>query len=596
MDAPLQIDDFRTSDWREVIAAVSIKECTNYAESFRQKAVEAANAGSDRSRRVFRLFEKICAFGFEPSEISDPFPPMVRIGANRSATPDDIESNELDVLQALAPEINDPELRARVADLVWQKKRDHQCAELAITSYLESASTLEAGPVFQFSVQRMERALRLAAMLRNESLFAKVALQMEAVIERQQLRETLRCAHLMRLLMEFRAGDAPAKSERTKKAAEQAAAANDFDAARELWILSADWFRQARDETNRRAALAAAAESYVSQADVFEAGRPPNYNLVCHHLNMAIDAYRRIGGHKARIDELHSRLQAAQPHTMGSMRVVASAPMEIDIEPAIALVSGKSLFSALRLLAASYQPISMASLRETVERDARATPLLHSFPAMTVSATGKVIGLRPSMLSDDPNKKEQAVRGWMLQQAHFIRVARTQGHVAPAVRQILVEHPVRLSDWEEIIRDNIFVPVGREQIFVRGLHAGLTGDLLVASHLLIPQLENSFRTILRNDDVLTSKIDNGVEREMYLHELLRMPDFERVFGEDLTFELCGLLVEQVSSNLRHGLSHALFDQEVFSSTEVLYLWWVVLWLCFVKVLQTASEDPNSSVS
>jgi hypothetical protein len=182
----------------------------------------------------------------------------------------------------------------------------------------------------------------------------------------------------------------------------------------------------------------------------------------------------------------------------------------------------------------------------------------------------------------------------MLQQALLIRVTRTNGHVAPAVRQILLEHSIRLSDWEPIVRDNFFIPVGREQIFARGLHAGLTGDLLVASHLLIPQLENSFRAILASRGVLTSKLDQGIEREMYLHELLPMPEFKAVFGEDLTFELRGLLVEQTSSNLRHGLSHALFDHDVFYSTEVLYLWWLILWLCFVQALQASSPDDGRS--
>jgi hypothetical protein len=596
VDEPLKPADFRECGWQEAIAAASNKECVNYSESFRLKAAQAARTGSGRARRVFQLLQDICSFGFEPREIADPFPPLMRMGAARSATADDVQSNDLDMLQALAPEIDDPELRARAADLVWHRKRDHRCAELAISSYLESASILETGPVFQFSVQRIERALRLAAMLRNQSLFEKVTRHIEAVIQRQQVKESLRCAHLMRLLMEFRAGDATAQADRTKTAAEQAAATNEFDAARALWTLTAEWLGQAKDEANRKAALAAAAETHVSQADLFEAGTPPNYGLICHHLNMAIDAYKRIGGHKARIDELHSRLQAAQPHTMGGMRRVMSAPIEIDAERAIALVTGKSLFDALRLLAASYRPIPLASLRATVERDAKATPLLHSIPAVTVSETGKVIGRRPSMLSDDPKKKEEAIRGWMLQQAHFIRATRTQGHVAAAVQQIMLEHPARLSDWEAIVRDNFFVPAGREQIFARGLHAGLTGDLLVASHLLIPQLENSFRAILRGHGVLTSKIDNGVEREMYLHELLPMEDFKRIFGEDLTFELRGILVEQSSSNLRHGLSHALFDQEVFYSTEVLYLWWIVLWLCFVQVLQTSPSGTDSTAS
>jgi hypothetical protein len=532
----------------------------------------------------------VCSFGFEPSNFTDPFPPMMTMGAVRTATPDDVHENELDVLGQLAPEIENADLRARVADLIWLRKRDYRCAEVAITSYLESASILEAGPVFQFAVQRIERALRLAVMLNNAPLFANVTQHIEGVIKRQQVRESLRCAHLMGLLMEFQAGDPAAQAACTTQAAEEAAAANDFEAARSLWTLTADWFRQAKDEANRKAALVAAAESYVSQAELFAKGTPPNYNLISHFLNMAIDAYKRIGGHKARVDELHRRLQAFQPHTMEQMKLVASEPMRIDIGPAIEMVRGKSLNEALKALAASYRPISVDSLRQTVERDAKAAPLQHSLPAMTLSNTGKVIGRRPSMLSKDPKESEEAVRASMFQQASYTRVARVQGHVAPAVRHILQEHRVRLLDWDPIVRDNFFIPAGREQIFARGLHAGLTGDLLVAAHLLIPQLENSIRTILNRHGVLTSKIDNGIEREMYLQELLPMPEFKRIFTEDLAFELRGLLVEQISSNLRHGLSHGLFDHDVFYSTEVLYFWWVVLWLCFVQTLQASSTE------
>ena len=195
------------------------------------------------------------------------------------------------------------------------------------------------------------------------------------------------------------------------------------------------------------------------------------------------------------------------------------------------------------------------------------------------------------MLSGDAKEREEATQDWMFQQAHFIRAGRAIGHLAPAVRQIVQEHFVQQSHFERIVRDNFFVPAGRERIFARGLHGGLTGDLLIASHLLIPQLENSFRAVLDRNGVTTSKIDSGVEREMYIQELLYLPDFRKIFGEDLAFELRGLLIEQVSSNLRHGLSHGLFDYEVFESSEVLYIWWVVLWLCFIQELQ--ADKPTS---
>jgi hypothetical protein len=594
MEVGLTLNDLQACDWGAILAGAAYKECLAYYEAFRATAEQACADGKEKDRLVFQLLSEICSFGFEPRQTIDPFPSRMTLGSARWPIPTDIAENDLVILGQWVSGIQDPELRARIADLLWVRKRGHRHAELAIDAYLSSALALENGPVFEFSVHRIERALRLSTMLRNTELFNRVVSQIEAVIDRHQSDEPLRCANLVELLMEFRAGDATAQAARTKASAERAAAAGDFETARRLWLLASLWFNHAKDETSRKASLAAAAETFVSQAELFERGTPPNYALVCHHLGMAIDQYKRIGGHKARIDELHARLEAAQPHNMEQMKITASEPIELNLEPAISLVRGKPLHEALRNLAASYHPISVDGLRRTVESDAHQMPLIHSLPVKIMSIEGKVIAQRPSMLSQDPAEKEQAVQGWMLRQAYVLRASRAQGWVVPALQQILMEHPVRESDFEPIVRDNFFVPSAREPIFRRGLYAGLTTDFLIASHLLIPQLENSFRVILGRNRVITTKIENGVEREMYLHEFLYMPEFARIFGDDLTFELRGLLVEQASSNLRHGISHGLFDYEVFTSSDALYLWWVALRLCFTQELQTAA--PVTAVS
>jgi hypothetical protein len=51
-------------------------------------------------------------------------------------------------------------------------------------------------------------------------------------------------------------------------------------------------------------------------------------------------------------------------------------------------------------------------------------PLTHSLAAQIMSGEGKVIAKRPSMRSENSVEKEQAVQGWMLQQAHELRAAR----------------------------------------------------------------------------------------------------------------------------------------------------------------------------
>ena len=116
---------------------------------------------------------------------------------------------------------------------------------------------------------------------------------------------------------------------------------------------------------------------------------------------------------------------------------------------------------------------------------------------------------------------------------------------------------------------------------------------MIASHLLIPQLENSFWVVLGRNGVITTKIENGVEREMYMHEFSYMPEFAQTFGDDLTFKLPLLFLGRAGKlNPRHGTSHGLFDYDVFTSSDALYLWWVALRLCLTQELQTATFPQN----
>ena len=192
----------------------------------------------------------------------------------------------------------------------------------------------------------------------------------EAAIDRQQSKEPLRCTHLMELLIEFRAGDAPTQAARAKASAERAAARADFETARRFWSLASRLFK-----VSSKMKQTAKRPKPPQQRRTF---RRPIFSRRQHHRTMGssatILAWRSsadkwIGGHKARIDELHARLEAAQPHSMDQMKITASGPIELNLGPAVALVRGKSLLEVLRNLAASYQPISASGLRRTVESD-----------------------------------------------------------------------------------------------------------------------------------------------------------------------------------------------------------------------------------
>ena len=169
------------------------------------------------------------------------------------------------------------------------------------------------------------------------------------------------------------------------------------------------------------------------------------------------------------------------------------------------------------------------------------------------------------------------------------------GLIEPARNQILREHFVRVKDFAPLVANNPFVPEGREGLYAHGLHAGLEGNFAAATHLLIPQLENSIRHALAQNGVITSGLDpDGIQDVHLLGNMLYRPEMKRMFDEDITFDLQGLLVERFGANLRNQIAHGLMPHETFFSPDAIYLWWLTLHLlCRILLAhESQTEQPQ----
>jgi hypothetical protein len=335
------MDDFNRCAWAEVIEAAADKECAHYAEDFRKK-IEDTTDGI--SKAIYETFYHVCSFRFVPSDSNEPFKPMMTMSdGRRSAIPEDFDDDMLNSLRLLGASVDDAELRARLSDLLWVRKRDHKLAVIALEAYLESASLLESRSSLFSSFERIERALRLAKMLNKQEVIQKIKSLIEEFLDRRSEQEPLQCAGLIRLLKEFRIGEPTIEAGRAKKIAEKADARRDFDSAFKYWSFSADWLLIAKDQTGEHAARVAGAETYVKQIELLEARDSPNYMLIVYWLEKAIEAYRRIGRLPERVSELQKRLLAMQSRAVSQLAALSSGPVDVKelVEKAVSVVSGK---------------------------------------------------------------------------------------------------------------------------------------------------------------------------------------------------------------------------------------------------------------
>jgi hypothetical protein len=105
------------------------------------------------------------------------------------------------------------------------------------------------------------------------------------------------------------------------------------------------------------------------------------------------------------------------------------------------------------------------------------------------------------------------------------------------------------------------------EIMERGITAHITGDYLVSVHLLIPQIESSFRNLLKLcQRPIWKKNANGGMDALTLHKLLRDPAVESVFGPDAAGYLKVLLTDNRGWNLRNRICHGLLPSASFGSS------------------------------
>ena len=151
LNPPLTKDDFLNVDWLDAIANSERKDCYFYQKAFWEKIYIAKAAGNAREQAVFEILATVTNVGI----ISE---------SNKELFAQDFQrftDEQLSFLAEIVSEVSDPELQARIADILWVRQRNHHMAQLAISAYLKSA-TEQQDPEDGYCFERIERAFRLA--------------------------------------------------------------------------------------------------------------------------------------------------------------------------------------------------------------------------------------------------------------------------------------------------------------------------------------------------------------------------------------------------------------------------------------------------
>jgi hypothetical protein len=153
MSPPNQVPP--VSDIEVALQESATKEDQDFAEVFRKRHASEPERGCNLPHGVF-------GFLFRPHNASAPFQPVAVWDGRRSMIPSDLGDEQLSLLAGAADSVDDPEFRARILDVLWQRRRDVGAARGTVEAYLQSGSRLEHPEHWVCWMQRYERAVRLA--------------------------------------------------------------------------------------------------------------------------------------------------------------------------------------------------------------------------------------------------------------------------------------------------------------------------------------------------------------------------------------------------------------------------------------------------
>lgn len=586
------IDDFESAEHSSLLKLTDSFEFYTMQQKFREQASLAKATCRLGASRAYSVLEVICGFHFSP-ERSDIFSPQMRLDDRRTLIPSDFTGEQMDVLTAIAEEIDHPLLKARIADLVWhQRRKQHALALLAADSYCHAVDfflddklsySYEPGAVIPVKiVELIERSFQIVAGARIKTLSDDIrktwSRAHQIALDKTQIMAYCKLSFLGQSqgLLEWQALATEAET-----LAVQIETTEYPAAVQKLWELAAHGYAKAQDKLSSLRCKTRSVDQTLRMRETVSSAMAKAY-----WTRHAIGELRSIGGLSERIEFLKEELQNYEGDATSEF-VEFEIPVEIkDLQQEVV-----DDFQQREISDMLYQLAFIATLPKKIELHANCLKrvnksFLSSIFSKSYSDTeGKVIAESPSyqMGKAPPPEWFDHESLTELNQYYFHIV---NGLVKPACLTIMNNYALDDRHLMPIVHTSVFVPPGHEQIFALGFSRMIQGDMMSACHLLIPNMENSLRHLLKNSRQNTARMKPDLTQEDQSISIIfnnKKAELEKVIGIDTTYIINLLFNLKGGPMLRHEIAHGKLTAGTCFSPASIYACWLMYSLTMIPL-------------
>lgn len=581
----ISLEEFRNAEINALLAGNRGSDTFALTAPLREARSAAEEVGDDLRRKVHGFLHDLLQIHLRVDDRAEPFGPRFQSPQGRTCIASDFRGEQNAVLAEYASEVEHPVLRARLADIAWYNDRKlGDIGKLAVAAYAEIIERRIAGDLHRTHgndghlldlVDIAQRMMIVAARLYKTSAlpdFVNEALTslFAACIQARSFVAFVKVSEIGLSFKLFEWSSVLAGAEKTVSDA----AAQDYPmAVQGVWELAERGYGIIGDLDNQKRV-----QHEIVEQDLKMRKQVGQASAEAHWVRTAIGKLRQFGGNKERIAKLRSELRDLEEASLDDFGVYSNT---VDVSE---LVTGTiEVFEKLTLpdilvqFALLDQPQSKAELEKLADESSEKYVFSSLFGGSYADRDGKVYaqtGAKP----DSNEEKRDWYKAQSLMHLEIRRRVVVSGQIEPARQSVLVNFPLEQRHFLPIVYHSPFVQNGYHMTFSLGFARLWQGDFVSAANLLIPQLENSIRYVLKNANAHSAKMMSDLTQDdRSLSGMLEhmRDEMDKVFGEDLVHEIDLLFNYRPGPALRHQAAHGKMTDGQCYSSDAIYACWLI---------------------
>lgn len=598
---PLTIEDFRGCGYENAFQAPG-SEGPHYAsgykdlpEALRTEAQKAGKTGQQQG--ALEVLAECCAMALQPDDEAQPLRIPLLWEGKGSSVPESLSSLELRCLAELAPAVEDPFLKARLAVIAWVRQKEEKgnsgagrFAELAIEAYQQLP--LESEPWVHGLGNCWCHAMTLAKGCSADSQ------QYEAILEKLVARglqappgDAILALIALGLVPHLGNLSAGQQSRIGEELIMRGYRVGSGGLAQRYYEAAVAWHMEMGDLKRAETVLVLLVEAIMQSSAPADEGQ---YYGDSKHIGEVMAVWSRSLAGKEPSLRMAMLIDRVQRHRENLAQTVLArqgkliASGELEGEGEAQRVAWRNAFKRQRGVGALAAYLSEVDSLSTEGIKARAIERKHEPISLLIK---ELVG---DGARGGGEGKEDAHPVLFWYEGLLQRLAKVELFILPGLKILKSDCGIGEDAIAGLAETSQFIPPDSERLWRAGLLAGYRGHFAVAHHFLVVRFEDAIRYhMVKQGATVLRRAARKKTRDAPSVNYLLEKSGQEIFCEGPLSQIKWLLLKPegdgagFGENTRNIFSHGLFGDEILDSPMLAFFWWFTLYLVFL-----GASDPK----